>query len=399
VGDRLYVFAREDQGEGVRCLDAATGKEIWHETYAADPSTDPGRFYGPRSTPAVGEGRVVVQGARGQLNCFDAATGKKLWSRDDFRAWPRFFASSSPLLVDGLCVAQVGGDKGAVVAYDLSTGAEKWKVSELPTAYASPMLMTVGGSKLVIASVADGIVAIDVATGKKVWEKFFEGGGSRYKAATPVVSGDTLIYFDAAAYAVKLVKDGDKFIDQPLWKHEQNRVEFNTPVLLGDLLIGLTGPSGSGSHQFFCLDTTTNQATWTTPAPRIAGGSTEGRAEKAGPADKGNFDKSSDKGTGKGGFGGKGNFGKGGFGKGGFGKGGGGGFRADAGYGSVVAAGSVILTLTPNGELTVFQPTGKQLQQVASYKLGAPGTYAYPVVADSRIYIKDAAAVSLWTIE
>src|SRR5262245_58593061 len=33
VGDRLYVFTRQGSNELVRCLDAATGKEIWKDTY------------------------------------------------------------------------------------------------------------------------------------------------------------------------------------------------------------------------------------------------------------------------------------------------------------------------------------------------------------------------------
>lgn len=383
VGDRLYVFAREVSGEGIRCLDAATGREIWHESYSAEPSTDPGRFVGPRSSPAVAEGKIVTLGARGLLSCFDAATGKKLWSKDDFRSWPRFFVASSPLIVDGLCIAQLGGDQGAVVAYDLATGAEKWKVADLPTSYASPMLMSLEGTKLVVAQVSDGIVAINVADGKKVWEKFFEGGGSRYKAATPIVSGDTLIYFDATAYAVKLEKEGDKIVDKPLWKHQENRVEFNTPVLHGGLLIGLTGPSGSGAHQFFCVDIENNKSTWTSPAPRMA---------TAGPPAPPQAD---DKG-GKGAFGFKGPPG----GKGGFGKGGrGGGMRADAGYGSVIDAGSAIMTLTPNGELIVFALSGKKLKQVANYQVGSAGTYAYPILSGNHIYIKDADSVTLWAIE
>jgi outer membrane protein assembly factor BamB len=382
VGDRIYVFAREENGEGIRCLEAATGKEIWHETYSAEPSTDPGRFFGPRSSPAVAEGKIVTLGARGLLSCFDAATGKKLWSKDDFRSWPRFYVASSPLIVDGLCIAQLGGDQGAVVAYDLSTGTEKWKVADLPTAYASPVLMSVAGTKLVVAQVSDGIVAINVADGKKVWEKFTEGGGSRYKATTPIVSGDTLIYFDAAAYAVKLEKEGDKIVDKQLWKHQENRVEFNTPVLHNGLLIGLTGPSGSGAHQFFCVDIESNKATWTSAAPRIAAAGPPGAPQ-------------ADEKGGKGGFGFKGGSG----GKGGFGKGGGGGIRADAGYGSVVDAGSAIFSLTPNGELMVFQLSGKELKQVASYKVGSVGTYAYPIVLGNRIYVKDADAVTMWAIE
>ena len=458
VGDRLYLFSREGDDamtrrggqEILRCLDAASGKEIWKQGYDVDPSTDPGGFAGPRSSPVVAEGKVVTQGARGVLSCFDAATGQSLWRKDDFKSWPQFFVSSSPIIIDGLCVAQLGGNNGAVVAYELATGAEKWKVGDLPTAYASPVLMPVAGKKLIIAQVSDGIVGIDVANGNKVWEKFFERGGSRYKAATPIVTGtDTLIYFDGAATGAKLEPEGAKLVDKTLWTHMENRVEFNTPILRDGLLVGLTGPSGSGAHQFFCLDTQSGTVTWSSPAPRIASaaapdgkgdksvfgdkggfGPKGGFGEKGGFGDKGAFpqrggggDKGGfgqrggdDKGFGqrggdkgkfgdKGGFGfkgpdGKGGFGKGDFGKGGFGRGGGGGgIRADAGYGSIVDASTHIITLTPNSELIFFQPQGKEFKQVASYKLGEPGTYAYPVVAGSRVYVKDKDSVTLWVLE
>ena len=58
-------------------------------------------------------------------------------------------ASSSPIVVDGLCIAQLGGQKeGALVAYDLATGEQKWKTPTDSPAYASPELMSVGGTKL-----------------------------------------------------------------------------------------------------------------------------------------------------------------------------------------------------------------------------------------------------------
>jgi len=33
VGEKLYVFARQEGGEIIRCLDAATGKELWKDKY------------------------------------------------------------------------------------------------------------------------------------------------------------------------------------------------------------------------------------------------------------------------------------------------------------------------------------------------------------------------------
>src|SRR6202041_1210795 len=85
-------------------------------------------FVGPRASPTVADGKVVVLGARGALSCYDAAKGQKVWRKDDIKGWPRFFTSSSPIVVDGLVIAQLGGQSnGAVAAYELGTGKEKWK--------------------------------------------------------------------------------------------------------------------------------------------------------------------------------------------------------------------------------------------------------------------------------
>ncbi len=64
---------------------------------------------------------------------------------------PQFFTSSSPIVVDGLCIAQFGGEsKGGIAAYDMADGKEKWKWSEDGTAYASPVLLTVDGAKMIV---------------------------------------------------------------------------------------------------------------------------------------------------------------------------------------------------------------------------------------------------------
>ena len=80
VGDKLFVFARDDSGETTLCLDAASGKELWRDKYEAQGATEPmGQHPGPRSSPTVANGKVVTYGVRGTLSCLDAATGKMLW--------------------------------------------------------------------------------------------------------------------------------------------------------------------------------------------------------------------------------------------------------------------------------------------------------------------------------
>ena len=62
-------------------------------------------------------------------------------------------------------------------------------------------------------------------------------------------------------------------------------------------------------------------------------------------------------------------------------------------------AGSVILSLTVNGELIAFTPSKTQYTQLALVKLASAETWAHPVVAGDRIFVKDAGEVTLWTLD
>jgi outer membrane protein assembly factor BamB len=110
VGGNVYVFTRQKEAEVVWCFDMASGKEIWRSEpcpapYKAGPGA-PGDTK-TRATPAVAGGRVFTLGVSEILSCLDARTGKLLW-RKHSRGCPIYGASASPLVVDGLCIAQVG---------------------------------------------------------------------------------------------------------------------------------------------------------------------------------------------------------------------------------------------------------------------------------------------------
>ncbi|HEX41429.1 MAG TPA: hypothetical protein ENN81_05140, partial [Phycisphaerales bacterium] len=119
VGDRLYVFTRQGDEETTLCLNAATGEIVWTDKYAAKAVTGAaGRHPGPRSSPAVAEGKVVTLGVGGVVSCLDAADGKMVWRKDPFEgAVPRFFTSMSPIVVDGMAIVHAGtAGKGAILA-------------------------------------------------------------------------------------------------------------------------------------------------------------------------------------------------------------------------------------------------------------------------------------------
>ena len=198
------------------CLDAATGKQLWENKYAAKAVTGPAaRHPGPRGSPAVAEGKVVTLGATGILSCLDAATGKELWRKDEFPGvTPKFFTGMSPIIVDGMAIAYLGGPgNGAIMAFDVASGDLKWKWDGEGPDYGSPVLMTVGGVKQLVTLTEKSLVGIALADGKLLWQVPFPIQGMAYNAATPIVDGDTVIYTgqNRGTKAVKIEKQGDGF--------------------------------------------------------------------------------------------------------------------------------------------------------------------------------------------
>ena len=339
VGNKLYVFVRQGTDEVIRCLDATNGKELWSEKYDATQVAGPSASVhsGPRSSPAVADGKVVTLGVGGVVSCVDAATGKLLWRKDDFSgAWPRFYTACSPIVTDGLAIAALGSESsGGIVAYDLTSGDQKWKWTGDGAAYASPVLLTVEGTKMLVTLTAKKIVGIGVADGKLLWEAPFPVQGMNYNAATPIVDGQTVIYAGAGrgTKAVKIEKTADGFAAKEIWSNPDNGVQFDSPVLKGGQIYGLSQRS-----VIFCLDAKDGKTLWTSE------------------------------------LGGR-------------------------GFGSIVDAGSVLLALTPKGDLTVFEPSDKEFKKLNGYKVADTETYAYPVPAGKGLFVKDKDAVSFWAIE
>jgi len=339
VGSKLYVFSREGDDEVLRCLDAGSGKEDWQAKYATAAVKGPDAGHGgPRSSPVVAGGKVVTLGVNGVLSCFDASTGKMLWQKTDFEgSYPRFHTAMSPIVVDNLCVAQLGKDSdGGVLAYDLGSGEQKWKWTGEGPGYASPVLVTVGDTKMIVTETAKSIVGLGAKDGKLLWQMTYAPQGMAYNAATPIVDGQTVIFCGQGrgARALKIEKQGDTFAAKELWSNPENSVQFNSPVLKNGLLFGL-----SQRGNFFCINAETGKTAWTDPE------------------------------------GGRG------------------------GFGSIVDTGPVLLALTSKAQLTAFEPSEKQYTEVATLKVSDKQTYAYPVVAGNRLFLKDQDSLSLLTIE
>jgi len=340
VGDKLYVFARQGENEVTLCLNAAAGEELWRDEYAAQAATGPAaRHPGPRSSPAVRDGNVITLGVGGVLSCLDAAAGKVVWRKDPFPGVvPRFFTAMSPLIVDGMCIAHLGGaGNGAIIAFDLKTGDEKWRWAGEGPEYASPVLLTVDDTKQIVTLAEKSIVGVGAADGKLLWQLPFAPVRRAYNAATPIVAGQTVIFTGASrgTKAVKIEKQGDGFVAKELWSNDEVAVQFNTPLLKEGLLFGLTS-----KDNLFCLNAQTGQTAWLDTTRRGRGG-----------------------------------------------------------FAAILDVGANLLALPSNSELIAFKPSSKEYTELARIKVADGSTYAHPVLAGNRIYVKDVEALAMWVIE
>jgi outer membrane protein assembly factor BamB len=190
-GDLLYTQEQRGDEEIVASYKVSTGEPVWRHR-------DPVRFWesnggaGPRATPTLGNGRVYTFGATGIVNALDAATGRLLWSRnaasDTGRRIPDWGFASSPLVVDDLVIVAVAG---TLVAYDRTTGDQRWTGPSYGGSYSSPHRATIDGVDQVVLLGGPGAISVAPASGSVLWQHAWSPGPIVQPALTD--DGDLLI--------------------------------------------------------------------------------------------------------------------------------------------------------------------------------------------------------------
>ncbi|MBN1185851.1 MAG: PQQ-like beta-propeller repeat protein [Bacteroidales bacterium] len=338
VGQKLYIFSRQEDYEILRCLDANTGKEIWKDSYTAGVVTGPPASHpGPRSTPTIAEGKVVTLGVNGILSCLDANSGKVFWRKKEFtQGLPQFFTGMSPIVEDGLCIAHLGGaEDGKIIGFDLSTGNIKWKWEGDGPSYSSPILITMDGKKQIIMQTDKNLMALALSDGKVQWQIPTLPERRFYNSASPMIDGQTIIYTGQGTgiRAIEVQKQGDGYKTVELWHNPDLNPSYNTPVIKEGALFGLTQ-----AGKLFCINTQNGQTAWA--------------------------DTSMHK-----------------------------------NFGAILDAGSVMIALPSSSELVVFKTDKSAYSEVVRYKVADTPVYAHPLLTGNRIYVKDNETLALWTVK
>ncbi len=264
VADGLaFTIEQRRDEEVVAAYDLDTGAEHWTRAWAARFEEAMGGP-GPRATPTWHDGRLYALGATGRLVCLEADTGKAVWERnilaDGDAANLPWAMSGAPLVVDDLVVVLPGGTEGwSVAAYDRHTGDVVWHGLNDVQAYASPMLVTLGGVPQVVVVTAERVVGLRPADGALLWEYPWEVAVVP-NIAQPVAVGDDRLFLSASygkgAALIELASDGDRFTASTVWETNRMRNRFSSSVLVGGYIYGL-------DHTILaCLDAATGELMW-----------------------------------------------------------------------------------------------------------------------------------------
>ncbi|MBN2021902.1 MAG: PQQ-binding-like beta-propeller repeat protein [Pirellulales bacterium] len=230
-----------DCGDVFRCLDAASGIEIWTLEYATSGEI---QDYGsvPRATPLVAEGMVYALGGLGDLHCARLATGEVVWSRNLVRdfggAVPTWGYCSSPLLVDGKLIVNPGAKDASLVALDCASGAEVWRCPGLPAAYASFIVGRFGGERQIVGYDEKTLGGWDPETGRRLWTLVPPAAGD-FNVPTPIDAGGRLIVA-SETNGTRLFdfEPGGAIVPEPVARNEDLAPDASTPVLVGGRLFG-----------------------------------------------------------------------------------------------------------------------------------------------------------------
>jgi outer membrane protein assembly factor BamB len=326
----LILFHRVDDREVVESFDSHTGAPQWRHAYHTTYRDDFGFDEGPRAVPVVADGVVYTYGAEGKLHAVALATGKPVWNVDAMRQFEvdkgYFGAAGSPLVEGGKVIANVGGKKAGIVAFDAKTGKVMWTATTDAASYSSGVAATILGRRYVVFLTRAGLLGLDPANGHVRFQRPWRARqAASVNAATPLVVGDRI--FVSAEYgpgAGLLRFDGTNLTD--VWlSDEALSNHYATSVLHEGVLYGFHGRQEFGPL-FRAVDLQTGKVLWSTER---------------------------------------------------------------FGAGSVTLAGNRLVIVRESGALVLAAASPKSFQQIATAQILPATVRAYPAIADGVLYMRN----------
>lgn len=260
VKGRIFSMGNSSDVDTVFCLDAETGKEIWHYSYPCplDPKAYEG---GPLATPTVDGDRVYTIGKLGQCYCLEAQNGRVIWSRRfeppplakaDYRVWWGY--AGSIVVVDDRLVLPVGTSG---IALDKLTGNVIWTNSPGHSGYSTPVLFNHGTEFCFAFLSGHEVVAAEVKTGRVLWKMPWKTTWDQNASDVIISEGKMFVSTGHEVGCALFEISSGKPVQ--VWRNKNMRTYLSTCVLWKGFLYGFD------DRRLSCLDWKTGEVRWSVP--------------------------------------------------------------------------------------------------------------------------------------
>jgi outer membrane protein assembly factor BamB len=337
VGGKVYVFTRRNGNETLLALNTANGKIVWQTGYPAPPLAQGSVAAKHGDGPKATP--LFHQGKVYTLGL--SGTVSAFDAASGKLVWQKPAPPEAPYF--GMAVSPLGdkdliivhpASHGPLTAFEAKSGNVKW-VATGDSAWASPIIVELGGVRQVVSMTQKSVIGVALNDGALLWEHLWKSGGTA-STMTPIVHGETIIIASQKmpVAALKPTLRGGKWQSEVVWENKEVSLFMSNPVLIGDTLYGMSEKS---SGQFFALDARTGKTLWL-GQPREATNT------------------------------------------------------------AIVKAGELLFFLNDDAELIVARSNRNSFEPLQRYTVADSATWAQPAISGNRIFVKDVASLSLWTL-
>jgi outer membrane protein assembly factor BamB len=207
----------------------------------------------------------------GPVACLDAASGKVVWQHDLLKEFGaknlRWGLSASPLIDGNLVLVEPGAKEAGVAAYNKKTGELVWKSGGDKAAYASPVALTVGGTRQVIFFNAAGLVGVARDGGRELWRVPWTTEFD-CNICTPLLAGNEFFVTSGESDGCAMYRLKEAAAPEVVWESKGPKsvlmCYWSTPVLHEGHLYGLSGEFNK-RIDLRCVDARTGKKVWSRP--------------------------------------------------------------------------------------------------------------------------------------
>lgn len=269
VDEMIYISGKRDSLDVLTKLDM-DGNILWETVYGSAWNQS---FPETRSTPTIEDGRIYIMGGLGTVVCMDTEKGAIIWKKDTHKEFEgeyhRWGMTESLLLTDKAVISSPTGERTAVVALDKKDGSLLWESEPQGgvRSYVSPMLIEHNGTRMILITTSEDIMAVDPENGEVFWAfdlvtDYGYRPGRRNNTNTPLYHNGEIFTtsgYDSESVMLKLSQDG-KSVEMK-WHSGALDTHHGGIVLLDGYLYG-SNWINNGNGNWVCQEWDTGKLMW-----------------------------------------------------------------------------------------------------------------------------------------